>query len=308
MARALSTKGDPKLAELARASHAARQSGASVAELATGTAKAVPLSRATQERLALRGGKPDSKAVLNAQRSATRDATGKSFQADLDATISAFAQKGYGFIQRHGPEAKRIRGALGEWTWTVRKGGAPCDYSGHVNAFAQQLVAGFTYYRGTVADHMSDMIPVVFDAKVLGASAATYEHERERLHQILTLRDAARCGAYAFLLVHVRKIDAAVLIGPAYFEALLSGQGVKLFETTGAGDVVGNVTARSKADRGNLLLPWHTYRPVPDPKPTVARAVRLFLPAVPYTPGVGWDFVPALGFVDPANPNPYPKP
>jgi hypothetical protein len=248
-----------------------------------------------QRRLALAGIEPTSDAARNSRRGSTRSHTGSSFQADVRVSMSAIATLGLGFVQEHEPKFRRVPKKEGGSEWVPLPGGAPCDFSGWLNVVRD----GSSY----VLDRDGLPFPVVFDVKVLGAQRATYEHEPDRRHQVMSLRTAERNGAHAFLLVYVPRIEAAALIGARYFEALIMGRGVPIFDTlvTAIAQDAHGPPMPLGAGRPDLLRPGSVLEARPVMGAT-AHPVKLLVPAIPYRPPIGWNVAPALEYLRPREP------
>lgn len=258
-----------------------------------------------QARLALAGEdvqRAHAKLVAS-QRGASRSHTGASFQDDVNATARYLVMSKLGRLERHHPEFVKVplrKGGPAEWI--PKAGGAPCDYSGHVNV--ARLVGRGGLGPEWRLDRVGVRVPVVFDAKVAKIDGAAYEHDKDRVHQLLSLKEAATTGALAFLLVYVRRIECALLIGPAHFDRLIMGKPVPMLEALTIDEVehereIGRV-AYPLTRRPALVHPGEllqTLAPGAGEAKTT-RPARLLLPAVPHTPGRGWDFAPALGYIE----------
>lgn len=198
----------------------------------------------------------------NAAAAAKRVGTGLKFESELDDTHNGMLQRGLGYIIPHYPPTQQI----GAGKRILKKGGGPCDYSGHVNA-------------GKFPRLLSVQIPVVFDAKVLGDGHATYKHDVAQQHQLHQLKNAASAGAAAFLLVRADSIGRVFLIGwHEHGAQLLRGDGVRLFEKIRAG--------------------WETETRLGRSTQVPAYTVQACLPCVDYTPGRGWLWHELLQYVD----------
>lgn len=190
-----------------------------------------------------------------------RARTGKAFEAQLDDTHRGMLERREGYIIPHYPPTIQV----GRWR-TFKKGGGPCDYSGHVNR------------EGEIARTV-DRIPVVFDAKVVGLEHASYVHDPSKMHQLDHLSDASSAGATAFLLVYAEQIERVFVIGwREHGPQLLNRQGVTLYETTLRGEVIDRRLGRDR--------PVKVYDRTP------------LLPSIPYTPGRGWLWASLLSYIE----------
>lgn len=195
---------------------------------------------------------PEREAAIAAAAS-KRTKTGKSFEEDLDDTHEGMFNRGEGLILKHHPPTK-YAGKKG--FRVLIRGGANCDYSGHVNVM--KSFAGVPLTRS-----------VVFDAKVLGAEHATYTHDKALVHQLLHLRRAHEAGALAFLLVRADAIGRVFVVSFAnHGEEMIRGRGVTLFEQRRNG-----WATETRLGRTERIPRFDAF---------------LLLPACEYTPGKGW--------------------
>lgn len=184
-----------------------------------------------------------------------RARTGKAFEAQLDDTHAGMLQRGEGYIIPHYPPTVQV----GRWR-AFKKGGGPCDYSGHVNSPAMSA---------------RRQVPVVFDAKVLGLEHLSYTHDPEKMAQLQHLKNATIAGAAAFLLVYAPAIERVFVVGFSLHGAeLVERRPIQLYEKRRNGWSVETRLGRS------TQVPHYDVFPL--------------LPSVPYTIGKGWLWAPLL--------------
>jgi hypothetical protein len=160
-----------------------------------------------------------------------RQKTGKKFEADIDDTHEGFARDGFGYMMPHYPPTNIIPKPGGPPKLIYRKGGGPCDYSGHVNA-RWTTPADFTLVSSADVDAGRGVrVPVVFDAKVLNAEKISYTHDPEHIAQLYHLQNAAKNGALAFLLVRADMMGRCFAIRfDKHADTLLARRPIRLFE------------------------------------------------------------------------------
>jgi hypothetical protein len=166
----------------------------------------------------------------NAQAASKRAKTGAKFEAELDDTHEWLTKQGFGHVLPHYPPTNKIPQQNGPPKLVYRKGGGPCDYSGHVNMewFAHRASCKLAKYPGV------DVVqrPVVFDAKTLGVKHASYRHNAEQIAQVKHLENAHAGGALAFLLVRADEVGRAFAIAyHLHADDLLHSRPITLFET-----------------------------------------------------------------------------
>jgi hypothetical protein len=206
-------------------------------------------------------------AAARSARSRKRALTGAQFEAELNDTHAGMLARGEALILPHYPPTVHVGKRL-----VYRKGGGPCDYSGHVN-----LMTGIGRSGARPVPHSAGgkQVPVVFDAKVLSAGHATYVHDHERVAQLFHLRNALDTGAAAFLLVRADTVSRVFLISARrHLDTLLTGGGVTLFEQHRRGS-----TPVIRLGRTKLVQQFET---------------EFLFPNVPYTLGKGWLWAPLL--------------
>lgn len=168
-------------------------------------------------------------ASVDAAAGRQRGKTGRDFEGELDQMHTWYEFQKIGKIRRNHAPTKVVR-KRGE-RQRVAVGGAHVDRTGWVRV-ERKLIGGPPYLVACADPTRGTIIPIAFDAKVLGASArGLYRHEVDRQHQLHDLREAARVGEVAFLLVLAP--DRGRLFGleiGAHFDALISGQGVRLWD------------------------------------------------------------------------------
>lgn len=286
---------EPDLLRIARETAARRNAGRLVDIAKRDAAQGGKMGKPSpdlQRRLDLAGATPQD--LVRAQRASARVHTGGAFQDEIRQFAHAIETQSLGFLQPHHPEFKRV-GEGG--AWVPMRGGAPCDFSGHVNATEVRRGETVGVPSAWTLDRGGRRVPSVFDAKVAGAAWTAYEHEPNRRHQLGILKTAARCGSAAFLYVYVRRIEACVVVTREHFDRLLVGGAVPMFEILSHADAK-RVEPRPIAGRPALLRPGDVLASAAitseEPRP-----VRLLLPAVTRQPLLGWDFTPALGYILP---------
>jgi hypothetical protein len=199
-----------------------------------------------------------------------RAKVGRRFEEELDETHGLLERERLVHILPHYPPTVWRQGPRGS-ELHYRAGGAPCDFSGHVNlAWRKAHVPGLTPAGddGRPGEG-TRQVPVVFDAKVLGAGHASYAHDADRRSQLDYLELAHRAGAVAFFLIRADEVGLAFLVGWGEYGARFRrGLSVQLFEQRRTGTEVDRRLGRA--------IQRPTFEVIPH------------LPCVPYTPGRGW--------------------
>lgn len=158
-----------------------------------------------------------------------RAKTGAKFEAELDETHEWLRAQSFGYIMLHYPPTIKIGSANGVRI-VYRKGGGPCDYSGHVNIRSARRRVDWKLERADVADVVR--LPVVFDAKTLTAGRASYTHSAEQIAQVKYLENAHGGGALAFLLVRCDTLGRVFGVSYAnHADELLRSKPIRLYET-----------------------------------------------------------------------------
>jgi hypothetical protein len=227
-------------------------------------------------------GRPRDEAAIARKRGKT----GGDFEADLNMLHRQYEGLKWGYIWPHSPPFVRVKNE-----WRPKAGGGPVDRTGHVIVRVERSsIAGDVGWEEVQDFHGVNpldpswidvaefrTVPVAFDAKVLDEKSSRYRHDPKKQHQLHQLRDAARAGVFAFLLVFARQIDRVFTIPiENYFSDLIRGRGVELFE-------------------------WRTDRGVPGGASHPREAFPL-LPSVARnaTRGVhGFDWIPLLPWCEP---------
>jgi hypothetical protein len=229
------------------------------------------------------------KALVGRKRNTKRDEsaiaqkrhkTGDDFEADLNMTHTQYEFLKWGKIWPNYPPFVRTKDG-----WQPRGSGV-VDRTGHVSIIVKPNSGKFGHddseewrgesFRSAHAGRRT--IPIAFDAKVLNEkSGATYHHDKERQHQLHQLRDASAAGVSSFLLIYSPKVDRLFALGiENHFTDLLSGQGVKLWETRG--EEFGRWSDPARTAEINPLVP------------SIARGAGSLL----------WDWIPLLQWCEPA--------
>jgi len=251
------------------------------------------------------GGSPpdvnEAAQVRNSRASRKRADTGAGLENMLAMMHRFYEYHRIGRLHKQNPPFKR--GAKG---W-FPVGAAGVDYVGHVCARVvrdqrardqQELddLTDPTRIEGVAMDARDSarrVYPIAFDAKVLKADHSTYKHDVALQHQLLDLRDEARAGVSAFLLIHAPKVERVFILPIAnHFDDLLSGRGVTLYET---------VAFSAGASRRGEIFPL-----VPSVGRLHAREPMLASPGAPSIPGelALYDWIPLLKWC----PNGYDSP
>lgn len=201
-----------------------------------------------------------------------RQATGTGFESELTLSHSQYEYAKNAKLWHHRPEAVRKKDG-----WIPAHG--KVDYTGHACIITEPDSGkfgrgdGWRWRKCSIRDpHKAKrVIPIAFDAKVLGVKHLTYQHNQEQQHQLHSLKEAASAGVFAFLLVHSLECDRVFLIPiETHFVDLLSGRGVELFET------------RSRAE---ALPAGQKYFPL--------------LPSIERNAPLIWDWIPLLQWAEP---------
>lgn len=218
--------------------------------------------------------------------------TGSNFEADLQLQHESYQFQGMGHVRRNHAPSKMIRGkTAGAKAQRVITGAADVDWSGWVAVAQPGADSPFTLEQADSRPWIAKpwhrggtVVPVSFDAKVQPRGRRTYRHEVDKQHQLHSLKAAAECGEFAFLLVLVRdwwpegaRIGAAleerVFLLPILdvFTALLSGRGADLYDHGHGGHGVG----------GGFFPLYPSLRKTPGP--------------------MGCDWIPLLRWADPGH-------
>lgn len=165
--------------------------------------------------------------------------TGVDFESDLDFTHAEWRHRKYGIIRKNHLPSKII-GRDENGARMVRTGAADCDRSGWVSISKHFVGTDDEIWRpmsvrARPLDQLAGVgpiiIPVAIEAKVQKAQHSTYVHERDRYHQLHSLKAAAEDGEFAFLLVFapaVERVFALPILN--HFNDLIIGRGVTLWE------------------------------------------------------------------------------
>lgn len=173
---------------------------------------------------------PDAAAIKGARTSlssAKAAKAGRKFEDELSDTHHSYSGRKWGTVRQHYPKTVVTGTDQRGPVLRLAQGGNPVDYTGHVNLCPSQ--GSGTGWQGCAPGATGYVrVPVEFDAKRMSTRSESYKHDEQRLHQLLDLRESAKTGTAAFILVHAVPLERVFVIGPEYFDLLIRGQRITL--------------------------------------------------------------------------------